>query len=140
MPLFKKQIEEWPQHARGAMAAEAVKALALNGSAQALLLVDQISRKFKFRQVKEAAGSALDEAAVSLGVSRAELEDRIVPDLGFGEDMGRTFDYGPRSFQVYLTPGPGAGGIRLGEKAAKKYARPRKAGRRREGGCGLRGV
>ena len=104
VPLFKKQIEEWPQHARGAMAAEAVKALALNGSAQALLLVDQISRKFKFRQVKEAAGSALDEAAVSLGVSRAELEDRIVPDLGFGEDMGRTFDYGPRSFQVYLTP------------------------------------
>ena len=59
VPAFKKQIQEWPQHARGAMAAEAVKALALNGSAQALLLVDQISRKFKFRQVKAAAAPAV---------------------------------------------------------------------------------
>ena len=104
MPAFKKQIQEWPQHARGAMAAEAVKALALNGSAQALLLVDQISRKFKFRQVKAAAAQALDFAAASLGISREELEDKIVPTLGFGENMERIFDYGSRQFAVYLTP------------------------------------
>ncbi len=96
--------QEWPQHARGAMAAEAVKALALNGSAQALLLVDQISRKFKFRQVKAAAAQALDFAAASLGISREELEDKIVPTLGFGENMERIFDYGGRQFAVYLTP------------------------------------
>lgn len=104
VPLFRHQIQEWPQHARGALAAEAVKALALNGSSEALLLVDQISRKFKFRQMKAAAAQALDYAASSLGISRAELEDRIVPDLGFDESMKRTFDYGARSFQVYLTP------------------------------------
>ena len=104
VPAFKKQIQEWPQHARGAMAAEAVKALALNGSAQALLLVDQISRKFKFRQVKAAAAQALDFAAASLGISREELEDKIVPTLGFGENMERIFDYGSRQFAVYLTP------------------------------------
>lgn len=104
VPAFKKQIQEWPQHARGAMAAEAVKALALNGSAQALLLVDQISRKFKFRQVKAAAAQALDFAAASLGISREELEDKIVPTLGFGENMERIFDYGGRQFAVYLTP------------------------------------
>ena len=33
-----------------------------------------------------------------------ELADRIVPDLGFGEDMSQTFDYGPRHFTVYLSP------------------------------------
>ncbi len=104
VPVFWKQIQEWPQHARGAMAAEAVKALALNGSSQALLLVDQISRKFKFRQVKLAAGEALEFAASSLGISRAELEDRIVPNLGFDESFKRIFDYGTRSFSVYLTP------------------------------------
>lgn len=104
VPAFKKQIQEWPQHARGAMAAEAVKALALNGSAQALFLVDQISRKFKFRQVKAAAAQALDFAAASLGISREELEDKIVPTLGFGENMERIFDYGSRQFAVYLTP------------------------------------
>ncbi len=101
---FRHQIQEWPQHARGAMAAEAVKALALNGSSEALLYVDQISRKFKFRQVKTAAGEALEYAACALGISRAELEDRIVPNLGFDDQLKRTFDYGSRRFQVYLTP------------------------------------
>lgn len=104
VPAFRRQIQEWPQHARGAMAAEAVKALALNGSSQALLFVDQISRKFKFRQVKAAAAAALEYAASSLGISRAQLEDRIVPNLGFDEKMERIFDYGTRSFHVYLTP------------------------------------
>ena len=92
VPLFRKQIQDWPQHARGAMAAEAVKALALNGSSAALLQVDQISRKFKFRQVKAAAAQALDLAASALGISRAELEDRIVPDLGFDGSLERSCD------------------------------------------------
>ena len=104
VPVFWKQIQEWPEHSRGAMAAEAVKALALNGGTTALLKVDQISRKFKFRQVKTAAGEALQSAAAALGISRAELEDRIVPDLGFDERMERVFDYGTRQFRVYLTP------------------------------------
>lgn len=102
--LLYHQIQEWPKNARGAMACEAVKALAINGGSTALLLVDQISRKFKFRQVKAAAGEALLAAARQLGISREELEDRIVPNLGFGEDLSQTFDYGPRSFRVVLTP------------------------------------
>ena len=104
VPAFRRQIEAWPQNARGAMAAEAVKALALNGSSEALLTVDQISRKFKFRQVKAAASQALEYAAAALGISREELEDRIVPSLGFDERMERRFDYGTRKFCVYLTP------------------------------------
>lgn len=102
--VLYRQIQEWPKNARGAMACEAVRALALNGSSTALLLVDQISRKFKFRQVKTAAGEALAAAAGQLGISREELEDRIVPNLGFGEDLSQTFDYGPRHFRVVLTP------------------------------------
>lgn len=104
VPALHTQIQEWPKAARGAMAAEAVKALALNGSSTAFLLVDQISRKFKFRQVKAAAGQALSYAAEQLGITKAELEDRIVPNLGFDEHMERTFDYGTRSFKVLLTP------------------------------------
>lgn len=104
VPVLHAQIQEWPGVSRGAMAAEAVKALALNGSATALLLVDQISRKFKFRQVKTAAGEALSYAAKELGITKEELEDRIVPDLGFDDRMERSFDYGSRSFKVALTP------------------------------------
>lgn len=100
---LKHQINEWPQHARGAMAAEAVKALALNSEPEALLTVDSIARKFKFKQVKAAAAAALDFAASQLGMTREELADKIVPDLGFDERMERIFDYGTRKFKVYLT-------------------------------------
>ncbi len=103
IPLLHEQIKELPGKFRGALAVEAVKALALNGSSPALLLVDQIARKFKYRQVKKGAADALAGAAAQLGISREELEDRIVPDLGFDERMERTFDYGSRRFTVRLT-------------------------------------
>ena len=104
VPVLTKQLQDWAQHSRGALAAEAVRAMAFNGGSQALLQVDQIARKFKFRQVKTAAAAALEAAATALGISREQLEDRIVPNLGFDESLKRTFDYGTRSFQVYLTP------------------------------------
>ncbi|MDE7182890.1 MAG: DUF4132 domain-containing protein, partial [Lachnospiraceae bacterium] len=100
---LQHQIQEWPQAARGAIAAEAVKALALNPSPRALLLVDGIARKFKFKQVKAAAVSALEFAAQELGITREELSDRIVPDLGFDERMERTVDYGGRLFKIRIS-------------------------------------
>lgn len=98
------QIQNWSQNSRSAMAAEAVRALALNPSPTALVLVDQISRKFKYCHVKDAAQQALDYAAQQLGISRDEMEDRIVPSLGFDERMERIFSYGKRQFKVMLTP------------------------------------
>ena len=102
--ILKKNIEDWPQNSRGAIASEAVKALALNGSNEALMIVDNISRKFKFKQVKSAAGAALDFAAKEIGIDMEELSDRIVPDLGFDIRGERVFDYGERKFTVTLTP------------------------------------
>ncbi len=98
------QIQEWPQNARGAIAADAVQALALSPQPQALLIVDGIARKFKFKQVKAAAGQALEFAANQLGLTREQLEDKIVPNLGFDDHMERRFDYGVRSFTVTITP------------------------------------
>ncbi len=104
IPLLHQQIKELPARSRGAMAVEAVRALSLNGSSEALLLVDQISRKCKYRQVKKAAAEALEYAAGELGISRDELEDRIVPDLGFDSRAEQIFDYGKRSFTIRLMP------------------------------------
>lgn len=101
---LQHHISDWPGHSRGAIAADAVQALALNPKPEALLLVDSISRKFKFRQVKNAAGEALKFAAEQLGITTEELADRIVPDLGFDENMERQFDYGERKFTVTITP------------------------------------
>ncbi|MDS0527665.1 DUF4132 domain-containing protein [Clostridium sp. SHJSY1] len=102
--LLKKKIEEWPKNSRGAIASDAVRSLALNGSNEALIIVDNISRKFKFKQVKTAAASALKFAAEQMGVDIEELSDRIVPNLGFDIRGERVFDYGNRKFTAILTP------------------------------------
>lgn len=100
--VLQKQLSTWADNARGAMAAEAVRAIALNGSREALLMVDQMSRKHKSRQVKNAAAAALSEAAEELQISKEELEDKIVPDLDFNEKSERIFDYGARCFTVRI--------------------------------------
>ncbi|MDP4146324.1 MAG: DUF4132 domain-containing protein [Bacillota bacterium] len=99
---LKKQIELWPQVSRGAIACEAVKALALLGSNEALIIIDSIARKFKFKQVKKAAGEAFQFAAEALKVDYEELADKIVPDLGFNKSGERLVDYGTRKFTVLL--------------------------------------
>lgn len=101
---LKYQISEWPRQARGAIAVDAIQAMACNGGSLALMTVDAISRKFKYRQIKEAARTALTRAAKELEISAEELSDRIVPNLGFSENCSRTFDYGFRTFQVMITP------------------------------------
>ncbi len=103
-PRLTHAINDWPNNARGAIACDAVCALALSDDPAALVTVDAISRKFKFRQVKVAAGEALSNAAQELGITTEELADRIVPTLDFDKSGKRVFDYGKRSFTVRLTP------------------------------------
>ena len=101
---LNSKINDWAKNSRGALACEAVYALALNGSNSALLIADGISRKFKYNSVKTAAGQALDFAAKELGVDREELSDKIVSTLDFDKNGQRIFDYGTRKFIVNLTP------------------------------------
>lgn len=103
---FMHYIKFWGENSRGAIASEAVRAMALSGSTTALMNVDGMSRKFKNKMVRGAASDALRNAAEELGLTTEELADKIVPDLGFDENMCRVFDYGSRQFNVYL----GAGG------------------------------
>ena len=97
-------IKSWAENMRGAIAADAVKAISLNGSSQALMIVDNLAHKFKQKQVRNAAIRAIDTAAEALSITADELGDRIVPDLGFDEKNERIFDYGTRKFKVYLSP------------------------------------
>ncbi|MDE6730410.1 MAG: DUF4132 domain-containing protein [Oscillospiraceae bacterium] len=116
-------IKDWSEHSRGAIACEAVRAIAYNGSSPALMLVDTMARKFKSRQVRSAADAALQQAADVLGITREELADKIVPDLGFDENLCRVFDYGTRQFHVYLTPALELE-IYEGEKKFKNLPKP----------------
>ena len=103
-PKLIHAVSDWPQNARGAIACDAVAALTVSPDPAALVAVDSIARKFKFRQVKAAASAALERAAQELGITAEELADRIVPTLDFAADGTRVFDYGPRRFTVRLTP------------------------------------
>ncbi|MBR6874317.1 MAG: DUF4132 domain-containing protein [Ruminococcus sp.] len=120
---FMHYIKEWAENMRGAIAAEATRAMALGGSSEALMNIDNMSRKFKNKQVRSAAAEALASAAEALGITTEELADRIVPDLGFDERLCRVFDFGPRQFSVYLTPSLGLE-IYQGEKQLKNLPKP----------------
>ncbi|PAQ15373.1 hypothetical protein CD798_06175 [Bacillaceae bacterium SAOS 7] len=97
-------IADWVKSSRGAIASLAVKALALQGSDEALLITDGIAQKIKHKQVKRAASEALEAAAKEFGITPEELADRLIPTLGFDQEGKRVFDYGPRSFTVEVTP------------------------------------
>ncbi len=126
MTSLQHYIKEWSENSRGAIASEAVKALAFNGSSAALMAVDNMARKFKNKQVRNAANTALAQAAEALNITREELADRIVPDLGFDETLCRIFDYGQRQFKVYLTPALELE-IFEGEKKLKNLPKPGKS-------------
>lgn len=102
--LLKKQIDEWAVGMRGAIAAAAVQALALSSSYLALMTINTMAFKYKHKQVRNAAKEALSLAAKTRGITEEELEDQLVPDLGFNKRGEKTIDYGSRAFTAYLTP------------------------------------
>jgi len=99
-----KDITAWADASRGALAAEATRALALQGGALALMTVDSFSKKFKNKQVKRVAEEAFIFAAQQLGVDPEVLGDRIVPNLGFDNRGEQVVDYGNRQFTATITP------------------------------------
>jgi hypothetical protein len=99
---LKTQIDTWSKSARGAIACEAVKALALKGSNDCLIVIDNIARKFKHKQIKKAAEEAFVFAAQMLNLNEEDLADKIVPHLDFDKKGERVFDFGSRTFTVVL--------------------------------------
>ncbi|WP_288550422.1 DUF4132 domain-containing protein [uncultured Brachyspira sp.] len=98
---LKSQIEEWALNSRGALAAHAVYAIALNASKFALVLVDTMSVKVKNNQVKNAAKDALKKTAKALEISEDELIDKIIPDLDFDKKGMRELHYGGEANRVF---------------------------------------
>lgn len=101
---MRRQMEDWAQASRGALAAYTVNGLALNGSSMVLMMVDAMGTKFPNNQVKKAARAAFAFAAKALEIPEDELADRIVPNMGFSKAGEKTLDYGSRTFTVSLLP------------------------------------
>ena len=95
-------IREWPGQSKHQTAVLGLKVLCGIGTDTALMSLNGIAQKVKFAGVKKAARETMEQIASARGLSRAELEDRIVPDLGLDERGGRDLDFGPRRFRVLL--------------------------------------
>lgn len=97
-------VRLWPGESQNQRALKGLEVLAAVGSDTALMQIDTIARTVKFKALRGRAALALEEIAQRRGLSRAELEDRLVPDCGLDAQGQRVFDYGPRQFRFALGP------------------------------------
>lgn len=97
-------IRNWPgesQHQRAVFGLECLRAI---GSDTALMQLNGIAQKLKFKGLKNKAMEFMEAIAAHRNMSRSELEDRIVPDCELDEKGTRIFDFGPRQFRFVLGP------------------------------------
>lgn len=95
-------IREWPGQSQHQRAKTGLEVLRMIGTDIALTMLNSIAQKLKFAALKQRARDLMDLIAADRGMSRAELEDRIVPDLDLDERGERIFDYGPRQFRLVI--------------------------------------
>jgi hypothetical protein len=88
-------------HQRAGLALESLRAI---GSETALMQLNTLAQRVKFKGLQTKARKLMGEIADERGLSAEQLEDRIVPDLGLDERGQRTFDYGPRQFRLVFGP------------------------------------
>lgn len=98
------RIREWPGEAQHQRAVAGLDVLRAIGTDTALMQINGIAQKAKFKGLKERAVQCMDAIAEARGMSRSQLEDRIVPDCGLDERGARIIDFGPRSFRFVLGP------------------------------------
>ncbi len=93
-------IRAWPgesQHARAVLGLDVLGAI---GSDVALMMLNGIAQKVKFKGLQERAREKMDEIAAKRGMTAEQLADRLVPDLDLDDNGSLTLDFGPRSFRV----------------------------------------
>ncbi|MCA8273825.1 DUF4132 domain-containing protein [Burkholderia sp. AU30280] len=93
-------IRTWPGESAHARAATGLDVLASIGSDVALMLLNGIAQKVKFRALQDRAREKIDAIAEARGLSSEELEDRLAPDLGLDAQGTMLLDFGPRAFRV----------------------------------------
>jgi hypothetical protein len=74
--------------------------LAAIGTDVALMYLQRLAHKAKTKGFRRLAEERMVRVAEARGLSRQQLADRIVPDLGLDADGRMTLDYGPRQFTV----------------------------------------
>ncbi len=97
-------IKAWPGEAQHQRAVAGLEILCSIGTDTALMQLNGIANKVPFKALKQRANECMEEIAASMGLSKAELEDRVVPDCGLDERGRRVFDFGPRKYEFIMGP------------------------------------
>jgi predicted DNA-binding WGR domain protein len=95
-------IRTWPGESLYQRAVFGLECLRAIGSDAALMQLHSLAQRVPSRGLREKAAGMMEAIAQDRGLSRAELEDRIVPDCGLDERGSRVFDFGPRRFRFAL--------------------------------------
>lgn len=93
-------IRAWPGESQHKRAVSGLDVLASIGSDIALMLLNGIAQKIKFKALQEHARDKINMVAENRGLTMAELEDRLAPDLGLDINGSLILDFGPRQFTV----------------------------------------
>lgn len=93
-------IRAWPGESQHKRAVNGLDVLGEIGSDVALMMLDGIAQKVKFKGLQENARAKMGEIAAKRGITAEQLSDRLVPDLELEDDGSKTLDFGPRSFRV----------------------------------------
>ncbi|MCB9655763.1 MAG: DUF4132 domain-containing protein [Deltaproteobacteria bacterium] len=93
-------IRAWPGESAHQRAVLGLDVLANIGSDVALMMLNGIAQKLKFKGLQGRAKEKIDEVAKRSGLTAEALEDRLVPDLDLEDDGSKILDFGPRSFRV----------------------------------------
>ncbi|RSZ58950.1 DUF4132 domain-containing protein [Massilia atriviolacea] len=93
-------IRAWPGESQNARAIAGLDILAAIGTDLALMLLNGIAQKVKFKALQENAREKIGQIAQARGLSTDELEDRLAPDLGLDDDGTLLLDFGARQFRV----------------------------------------
>jgi len=94
------RIREWPGEAAHQRAVTGLDLLAAIGTDAALMYLNGIASKVKFKGLQDRAREKIAAVAEARGLSAVELADRLVPDLGLDEQGAMQLDFGPRQFYV----------------------------------------
>jgi Domain of unknown function (DUF4132) len=104
LSVINSWIQKWCEASRGKLAEYATQAIALQGSDEALMLLDALATRFRSKQrnIGAAAAQAFQAAATARGLSPDELGDVVVPAFGFDADGVRDFTWEGGSARVEL--------------------------------------
>ncbi len=93
-------IRKWPGEAAHARAVTGLDVLADIGSDVALMNLNGIAEKLKFKGLQEKAREKIAALAEARELSPEELADRLAPDLDLDERGGMDLVFGERRFRV----------------------------------------